>query len=166
MDLFINFLGFTISLIVLMWGANKFIDSSSTVALKLGVSELTIGLTIVALGTSAPEIFVGISSIINNSEEIAVGAVVGSNISNIALIFGISCLFIGFYPNKTNAKRFMPFIYSALALGIVLYDPLGLLFKGTGLIVIGIGLVCIYFGYKQLSEVETINKAVEGFEKK
>ena len=51
-------------------------------------------------------------------------------------------------------------------LGIVLYDPLGLLFKGTGLIVIGIGLVCMYFGYKQLSEVEAINKAVEGFEKK
>ena len=50
--------------------------------------------------------------------------------------------------------------------GIVLYDPLGLLFKGTGLIVVGIGLVCMYFGYKQLSEVETINKAVEGFEKK
>ena len=50
--------------------------------------------------------------------------------------------------------------------GVVLYDPLGLLFKGTGLIVIGIGLVCMYFGYKQLSEVETINKAVEGFEKK
>ena len=49
--------------------------------------------------------------------------------------------------------------------GIVLYDPLGLLFKGTGLIVVGIGLVCMYFGYKQLSEVETINKAVEGFEK-
>ena len=50
--------------------------------------------------------------------------------------------------------------------GVVLYDPLGLLFKGTGLILIGIGLVCMYFGYKQLSEVETINKAVEGFEKR
>ena len=50
--------------------------------------------------------------------------------------------------------------------GVVLYDPLGLLFKGTGLIVIGMGLVCMYFGYNQLSEVETINKAVEGFEKK
>ena len=50
--------------------------------------------------------------------------------------------------------------------GVVLYDPLGLLFKGAGLILIGLGLVCMYFSYKQLSEVETINKAVEGFEKK
>ena len=120
--IFYHLIGLIISLSVLIWGADKFIDNSSLIAKKLGLSELTIGLTIVALGTSAPEIFVGISSIINNSEEIAVGAVVGSNISNIALIFGISCLFIGFYPNKTNAKRFMPFIYSALALGIVLYD--------------------------------------------
>ena len=50
--------------------------------------------------------------------------------------------------------------------GVILYDPLGLLFKGTGLILIGIGLVCMYFGYKQLSEVKNINKAVEGFEKR
>ena len=50
--------------------------------------------------------------------------------------------------------------------GVVLYDPLGLLFRGTGLIVIASGLVCMLFGYKQLSEVEIVNKAVEGFEKK
>jgi len=49
--------------------------------------------------------------------------------------------------------------------GVVLYNPLGLLFRGTGLIVIALGLVCIFFSYKQLSEVEIVNKAVEGFEK-
>ena len=50
--------------------------------------------------------------------------------------------------------------------GVVLYDPLGLLFRGTGLIVIALGLVCMFYGYKQLSEVEIVNKAVEDFEKK
>ena len=50
--------------------------------------------------------------------------------------------------------------------GVVLYDPLGLLFRGAGLIVIALGLICMFFGYKQLSEVEIVNKAVEGFEKK
>ena len=50
--------------------------------------------------------------------------------------------------------------------GVVLYDPLGLLFQGTGLMVIGLGLICMYVGYKRLSEVETVNKAVENFEKK
>ena len=49
--------------------------------------------------------------------------------------------------------------------GIDLYDPLGLLFTGMGLIFVGIVLSCIYFGYRQLNEVEIINKAVEGFEK-
>ena len=50
--------------------------------------------------------------------------------------------------------------------GVVLYDPLGLIFRGTGLMVIALGLAFIFFGYKQLSEVEMVNKAVEGFEKK
>ena len=79
-----------LSIAVLVWGADRFVDNSSLLAKKLGMSELAIGLTIVALGTSAPEIFVGISSVINNSEELAMGTVVGSNISNIALIFGVS----------------------------------------------------------------------------
>ena len=60
-------------------------------------------------------------------------------------------------------------MYLGLAIslfGVVLYDPLGLLFRGTGLMVIALGLVYMFFGYKQLSEVEIVNKAVEGFEKK
>tara|TARA_B100001059_G_scaffold226875_1_gene255925 strand:- start:194 stop:415 length:222 start_codon:yes stop_codon:yes gene_type:complete len=50
-------------------------------------------------------------------------------------------------------------------LGVVLYDPLGFLFKGTGLMVIGLGLICMLVGYKQLSEVDIVNKTVENFEK-
>ena len=79
MEFFVNFLGLVASLAVLIWGADKFVDNSSLLAKKLGISELTIGLTVVALGTSAPEIFVGISSVLNKSEGIAMGAVVGSN---------------------------------------------------------------------------------------
>ena len=122
MDFLINFLGLVASLAVLIWGADKFVDNSSLIAKKIGVSELTIGLTIVALGTSAPEIFVGISSILNNSESIAMGAVVGSNISNIALIFGVSCIGISFLPKKTPIIQLMPFLVAALILGYVLID--------------------------------------------
>ena len=50
-------------------------------------------------------------------------------------------------------------------LGIVLYDPLELYFKGTGLMVLGIGLICLFFGYRQMNEAEIVNKAVESFEK-
>ena len=122
MEFLINFLGLIASLAVLIWGADKFVDNSSLIAKKIGVSELTIGLTIVALGTSAPEIFVGISSVLNNSESIAMGAVVGSNISNIALIFGVSCIGISFLPKKKPMIQLMPFLVSALILGYVLID--------------------------------------------
>ena len=122
MDFLINFLGLVASLAILIWGADKFVDNSSLIAKKIGVSELTIGLTIVALGTSAPEIFVGISSVLNNSESIAMGAVVGSNISNIALIFGVSCIGISFLPKKTPIAQLMPFLVAALILGYVLID--------------------------------------------
>ena len=92
MDFIINFLFLLFSIAILIWGADKFVDNASILAKKIGVNELTIGLTVIALGTSAPEIFVGISSVLNNNESIAMGAVVGSNISNIALIFGVSCI--------------------------------------------------------------------------
>ena len=122
MDFLINFLGLGASLAILIWGADKFVDNSSLIAKKLGLSELTIGLTIVALGTSAPEIFVGISSVLNGTESIAMGAVVGSNISNIALIFGVSCIGISIRPTKTNPIQFIPFILAVVVLGLGLQD--------------------------------------------
>ena len=120
--IFYHLIGLIISLSVLIWGADKFIDNSSLIAKKLGLSELTIGLTIVALGTSAPEIFVGISSVLNGTESIAMGAVVGSNISNIALIFGVSCIGISMTPTKTNPIQFIPFVVAVIVLGLGLQD--------------------------------------------
>ena len=120
--IFYHLIGLIISLSVLIWGADKFIDNSSLIAKKLGLSELTIGLTIVALGTSAPEIFVGILSVLNGTESIAMGAVVGSNISNIALIFGVSCIGISMQPAKTNLIQFIPFILAVIVLGLGLQD--------------------------------------------
>ena len=120
--IFYHLIGLIISLSVLIWGADKFIDNSSLIAKKLGLSELTIGLTIVALGTSAPEIFVGISSVLNGTESIAMGAVVGSNISNIALIFGVSCIGISMRPTKTNPIQLIPFILAVIVLGLGLQD--------------------------------------------
>jgi len=120
--IFYHLIGLIISLSVLIWGADKFIDNSSLIAKKLGLSELTIGLTIVALGTSAPEIFVGISSVLNGTESIAMGAVVGSNISNIALIFGVCCIGISMRPTKTNPIQFIPFFLAVVVLGLGLQD--------------------------------------------
>ena len=117
-----NLFGLFVALAVLVWGADKFVDNASLIAKKFGLSELTIGLTIVALGTSAPEIFVGISSVLNGTEAIAMGTVIGSNISNIALIFGVSCIGISIRPAKTNPIQFLPFVLGVIILGLGLLD--------------------------------------------
>ena len=63
-----------------------------------------------------------------------------------------------------NLLTSMGFLLSLI--GIILYDPFGALFRGTGLIVIGMGLICVFFGYKKLiNEAELVNKTVENFEK-
>ena len=64
---------------------------------------------------------------------------------------------------KRNLIMYLGLLVSLI--GIVLYDPLGLFFNSAGLLVIGLGLVSILFGYMQLNEIEKINKAVESFEK-
>ena len=64
---------------------------------------------------------------------------------------------------KRNLIMYLGLLVSLI--GIVLYDPLGLLFNSAGLLIIGLGLVGILFGYMQLNEIEKINKAVESFEK-
>ena len=89
MELLTNIALLLAGITILVWGANKFVDHASVLAKHLGVSDLVIGLTLIAFGTSAPEIFVGISAIFNESEDIALGTAIGSNISNIALIFGV-----------------------------------------------------------------------------
>ena len=64
-------------------------------------------------------------------------------------------------------KNLMMYLGLGISLfGIALYDPLGLLFKGAGIVVIGLGLICMFIGYRQLNEVAMVNKAVESFEKK
>ena len=93
-DMFLNISLLIISIATLVFGAERFVDASSKIARNFGISDLFVGLTIVALGTSAPEIFVAISSVINSAEAVAIGTIVGSNITNIALIFGVSCFAI------------------------------------------------------------------------
>ena len=154
-----NFLLLGISLMVLIWGADKFVDNSSIIAKQLGISELTIGLTVVALGTSAPEIFVGISSVLNQSEPLAMGAVVGSNISNIALIFGVSCIGIALKPKKTPLIQFIPFLLSALILGYALSDLLITPFESILLLVVFVFFLCVIFKNRASDELMVNNSS-------
>lgn len=151
-----------LSIAVLVWGADRFVDNSSLLAKKLGMSELAIGLTIVALGTSAPEIFVGISSVINNSEELAMGTVVGSNISNIALIFGVSCIGISIKPSKTSLIQFLPFFLGAVLLGLSLQDLK--IDKNESVLFVLLFFIFIAITYKFKSAEELDNQSANAIE--
>lgn len=151
-----------LSIAVLVWGADRFVDNSSLLAKKLGMSELAIGLTIVALGTSAPEIFVGISSVINNSEELAMGTVVGSNISNIALIFGVSCIGISIKPSKTSLIQFLPFFLGAVLLGLSLQDLK--IDKNESVLFVLLFFIFIAITYKFKSAEEPDNQSANAIE--
>lgn len=81
-----------VGLVLILAGANFLTDGASSVAKRLGVSDLIIGLTVVAFGTSAPELSISIVSAINHNAELAVGNVIGSNIFNILVIIGITAM--------------------------------------------------------------------------
>jgi len=121
MELTLNLILLLTGITILVWGANKFVGHASVIAKHLGVGDLVIGLTLIAAGTSAPEVFVGISAVLNGNEDIALGTAIGSNISNIALIFGVSCLYFN-AASKTHLWNLMPFGLTVLLLGLTLAD--------------------------------------------
>ena len=140
LDVVIVVLGF----IGLIWGAEKFVFGASALARNVGVSPLMIGLTIVAFGTSAPEIFSSAASVIENQPELAIGNALGSNIFNIGIALGIASLISPLKPPKTLFHKEIP------ALLLVTFVT-GLLFvnlylgRVDALILIAIA---IFFGYK------------------
>ena len=76
----------------LIWGADKFVEGASGLAQNLGVSPLIIGLTVVAFGTSAPEIFSSAVAALENKPELAIGNSFGSNLFNVGVVLGICAL--------------------------------------------------------------------------
>ena len=141
MELALNFTQLLLGIIILVWGANKFVDHSSVIAKHLGINDLVIGLTLIAAGTSAPEIFVAISAVINGNEDIAFGTAIGSNISNIALIFGVSCLYLN-SASKTHLSNLFPFGLSVLMLGLIIVDGMISFNESMGLV--GLFMVFMY----------------------
>ena len=136
MNVFLNISLLVLSIITLVFGSERFVESSSKIAKKLGISDLVVGLTIIALGTSAPEIFVAISSVVNSVESIAIGTIVGSNITNIALIFGVSCFAINQIQNRFSLESLVPFLLSFILFIFSLRDLKFSLLESLGFIAI------------------------------
>ncbi len=105
-----------ISLIVLVWSADKFVFGASSLARNLGISPMVIGLTIVAMGSSAPEMMIAATASLQDSPNTAIGNAIGSNITNIALVLGITALLQPLTVSSSTVKREIPLILAVTAL--------------------------------------------------
>ncbi|MBT8449267.1 MAG: calcium/sodium antiporter [Gammaproteobacteria bacterium] len=119
----LNFALIFIGIALLVWSADRFTDGASAFARNLGVSPLIVGLTIVAIGSSAPEIFVSVSASLSGSSGLAVGNAIGSNIANIALVLGVTALIVPLQIESNVLRREFPvmFLVTFLA-GFLLWD--------------------------------------------
>lgn len=114
-----------IGFIILIKGADIFVDGASSVAGNFKVSKMLIGLTIVAFGTSAPEFAVSVKAIISNNHDIVLGNVIGSNILNILLILGVSALFHSLSVKDNTVRKEIPILLLITTLfGVLLSDKL------------------------------------------
>jgi cation:H+ antiporter len=110
---------FLAGLVLLVKGADWLVDGASSLAYRLGVTPLVIGLTIVAFGTSAPELVVNLVAAFSGNTEIAIGNIIGSNIANILLILGIAGCITPLIVKKNTAWKEIPFALLALLLVLV-----------------------------------------------
>lgn len=133
---------------VLLLAANYLVDSSVAIAQRAKISNFIIGLTIVGIGTSAPELFVSISSALSNSGDIAMGNVIGSNIANIFLILGVTAAICPFPIERLQRYRDIPFLIVATILVMLLANDA--IFPGNKNMlstIDGILLLVIFVGY-------------------
>ncbi len=120
MDLLIQFILLALGFAMLIKGADWFVDGASGIATKFGIPQLVIGLTIVAMGTSAPEAAVSISAAISGSADITIGNILGSNILNILIILGLSAVITSLAVAKSTIKYEIPFMTAITLLLLVL----------------------------------------------
>jgi len=115
-----TFVMFVAGLAALILGANSLVRGASKLALSFGISPLVVGLTVVAFGTSAPEMAVSVGAVMSGRTDIAVGNVVGSNVFNILFILGISALIVPLVVNVQLIRQEVPIMIAASVLLLVL----------------------------------------------
>ena len=109
--------------VALMWSADHFVNGAAVTARNLGMSPMLIGLTIVSIGTSAPEILVSLMAATSGHGDLAIGNALGSNIANIALVLGVTLLIAPIPVNERLMKKELPLLAAiTIASGALIYD--------------------------------------------
>lgn len=152
-----------VGFLLLVKGADLFVDGASSVAKKLKIPAFVIGLTIVAFGTSAPELAVSITAAVKGSNDIAIGNVVGSNIFNTLVVLGASAAITPIAVEKGMIKRDYPLsIFAAVLLGVLAMDTV--LFKASAMTLgrlDGIILLIAFAGFMVMTVKAGMDNRVE-----
>jgi len=145
---------FILGFFLLIKGADFLVDGSASIARKLAISPIVIGLTIVAFGTSAPEFIVNIFASINGNTEIAIGNILGSNIVNILFILGISAIIYPIATKRNTVWKEIPLsLLAAILLGVMANDTLidGGTFSGLtridGIVLLAFFIIFLYYTF-------------------
>lgn len=158
----IDFLTFAVSAAMLWFGASWIVTSAALIARRFNVSELVIGLTIVAMGTSAPEFLVTVNAAFRGHNDISLSNVVGSNIFNLGFILGLMAMIRPLVSNKTIVYRdgLLLFLTTAGILAVSFTGEMGRVF---GAALMGL-LVCylVYLGVKRESPGEAELEEIKG----
>lgn len=147
----INIILLIIGFVILIKGADLFVDGASSIALNLKLSKMLIGLTIVSFGTSAPEFAVSVTSLLNSQGDIVLGNVIGSNILNILLILGVSSMFHSLNVKNATVKKEIPITILFTSLLFVLISDnlfgsgVNKLTRSDGIIIILFFMIFIYY---------------------
>jgi len=165
--MFLTYSLFVAGFYFLIKGANWLVEGSSSLAKKFKVSDLMIGLTIVSFGTSAPELFVNLIASFNGNSDLAIGNIIGSNISNILLILGIAAIIYPLKVKRGTASTMIPLnMLAVVALWLLINDTLidganfSALTRIDGLILLLFFIVFIYYTFG-IARVEGEKEKVE-----
>lgn len=127
--------------IILIWSADLFVDGAASIAENLGMSPIIIGLTIVSLGTSAPEVLVSLNASMSGAGALAIGNAIGSNIANIGLVLGTTLLIAPLMVHQSCMKKELPLLLLATAGGGIMIVDGELSAMDGSLMLIGLSLL-------------------------
>lgn len=153
--------------IIIIKGADFLVDGSSSLARRLKISDLAIGLTVVAFGTSTPELFVNVIASLKGNTDIAIANVLGSNIANILLILGVSSIIRPLSVTKGTVWKEIPFsLLAAIVLGLMANDRfidkngVSILTRIDGLVLMSFFVIFLYYSFSIAKEIDGMDNQI------
>jgi cation:H+ antiporter len=153
--------------VILIKGAGFLVDGATSIARRFNISDLVIGLTVIAFGTSSPELFVNLVAGVKGNTDIAIGNILGSNIANILLILGVSSVIHPLSVAKGTVWKEIPFsLLTVIVLGILANDVVingaaaSSLTRSDGLVFLAFFVIFMYYTFAIATEIKGMDELV------